>query len=276
MWRFSFFAFCFLFFAVSCKPSKAIKISGSTTIIPIVEQAISHYKLKNQDALIQIQAGGSGVGLTSVANYSVDIGMMSRDISKRELELLKSVQFKQTIIGYDAVSVAVSKEVYQSGIKQLTKSQIRKIYEGKITNWSELGGFDKKILCIDKELGRGTRHSFMKYVFGDAYAKTPGADIVSGSNNEELSHLSNSDNAIGMLSFAWLNEDVIGIGLEDDSANVIQPTIQNVVNGSYPISRDLVLVTTEKSKESSLQFVDFILSKEGQKIVKKLGFSGIN
>lgn len=271
-----FLIFIYIFF-IGCskgegKAQKTIKVVGSTTVLPVVTKAGEIFMRKHPDVSITINSGGSGVGVTSVAKGLSDIGMISRDISGDEKKRFSNIDFTVYDIGKDAVACVVSAPVYNSGIKALSRDTIKKIYLGEIKNWKEIGGIDKDILVIDKESHRGTRHIFMQYLFGDENAKAPGADIVTGSNNEEQSKIAQSDSAIGMLSHAWINKDVIGIGIIEVDGKIIEPTIENIKNGSYPIARNLSLITSGEASGVIREFIDFIVDTEGQHIVEENGY----
>jgi len=184
------------------------------------------------------------------------------------------VDFKEYVIGKDAVAAMVSSEIYDSGVKSLSIEQLRGIYSGEIENWAEVGGPDREIFVIDKEAARGTRHVFMQAVFGDENAKAEGADIVIGANNEGLTAVAQSDKAITELSFAWANEDVKPIGVTIDG-KTIEPTLETIKNGKYPISRDLVLITNGEPADEVKAFIDFIFSEKGQKIVEDSGYVAV-
>ena len=111
----------------------------------------------------------------------------------------------------------------------------------------------------------------MEYVFGNKNARAPGASLVSGSNNEEQTKIALSDTAIGMLSFAWINDDVKGVGIIDNE-NTIDPVIDNIKNGLYPISRTLQLVTNGVPDGVVDEYIDYILGTEGQKVVEECGY----
>jgi len=160
-------------------------------------------------------------------------------------------------------------------VRTLSKRQIGYIYLGKITNWKQVGGPDRPIVVIDKETHRGTRHVFMHYLFGNSKARAPGARLVTGSNNEEQAKIAQSDSAIGMLSIAWMNEDVAGIGIHEGS-QVIQPTLDNVRNGRFPIARNLNLITAGQPAEAVKLFIDYLLSEEGQRLVAESGYIPIH
>lgn len=247
-----------------------IRIAGSTSVLPIVAEAAKHYRQLHSGLSLTVSGGGSGVGVASVGQGMVEIGMVSRDLTAREKKRLDG-KVRQVAVARDAVAVAVSKAVYVGGVKQLSLGQIAAIYRGEIKNWKQLGGPDARILVIDKESSRGTRHVFAKAVLGSERARAPGATIIAGSNNEEQAALANSDQAIGMLSSAWLNDAVRAVAVGEGDKAVL-PTIEHVADGSYPIQRDLNLLVSSEEGGQSDAFVEFLLSDEGQQIVQQVGY----
>ncbi|AXT18832.1 extracellular solute-binding protein [Flavobacteriaceae bacterium AU392] len=270
------FILLFIILLSSCARKEAIKIDGSTTVLPVVAQASEAYKIDHPDLTIIVNAGGSGVGVNQIGEEKIHIGMSSRDITETEIEKYPNVKFNTITIGKDAVVPVVSSEIYNSGVTALTLEQIAKIYKGDIKNWNEVGGPDSEILCIDKEKSRGTRHVFMKTVMGNKEADAPGADLVLGSNNEEQTALVQSDAAIGMLSNAWINEDVVGLSIIFPDGSIVEPSLKNIINGNFPITRDLYLIVNGEAQGATKDFIDFILSPEGQKIVIDEGYVSIN
>ncbi len=249
-----------------------LRVVGSTTVLPVVSRAAERFTaLKNGAVSITVNAGGSGVGINSVANGRADIGMVSREVSPLERKRYARSDLLVQLIGRDAVACVISSEVYSAGIRVLSKKQIADIYLGKIRNWKKLGGPDRRIVVIDKEHHRGTRHVFMRYILGDETARAPGARLVTGSNNEEQAKLAQSDSAIGMLSVAWINEDVRGVGILEGK-DVIEPTPQNIRSGRYPISRNLNLVTAGEPRGLVKEFIEFIMGPQGREFVKMSGY----
>ena len=260
----------------SCNKKEAINIAGSTTVLPIISIAAEEFRKNNPNLNIIVNEGGSGVGVNQLGEGKIDIGMVSRDITSDEIAAYPNVDFNSISIGKDAVVPVISSEIYNTGIKALTLEQIAKIYRGEIKNWKELGGPDKEILVIDKEASRGTRHVFMEIVMGDKEAVANGADLVLGSNNEEQTAIVQSDAAIGMLSNAWLNEDVKGLSILMPDGNIIEPSLENILNNKFPITRDLLIVINGKPEGDVKNFINYLLSDEGQKIVEEAGYVRIN
>jgi len=251
---------------------KTIMCAGSSTVLPVVSNAAEEFKRRHSDVNIMVNAGGSGVGIKLLGEKNIQIGMISRNITQEEIKEYPDVEFVTHRIGRDAVVPVVSSEIYNAGLQALTIEQIAKIYKGDIKNWKELGGPDKKILVVDKEISRGTRHVFMEIILGNKEAEAPGADLVLGSNNEEQTAIAQSGAAIGMLSNAWINDDVRGLSIILANGEVVEPSIQNIISGKFPIIRDLLLITNGKPRGKTREFIDFIKSSDGQKIVEQAGY----
>lgn len=258
----------------ACAAQDSISVSGSSTVLPIISRAAQAYSETAGQRII-VNSGGSGVGFNQLAEGKTDIGMMSRDMTPTEKAQYAEHNFTPVAIGIDAVIPVVSSEIYEAGITALSLSEIAAIYKGEINNWSEIGGPNLDILVIDKEASRGTRHTFMKAVMGDATAKAPGADLVLGANNEEQTAMAQSDAAIGMISLAWINDDVKGLAIKD-GANFIEPNLKIIAEGHYPIARDLIIVIRDDIKPEAQKFVDYILSPKGQSFVEAAGYIKIN
>ena len=266
----------FVMFSVLCFGMHAqaatitLHAAGSTTVLPIVATAANAYHAQHPNVTITVSGGGSGVGIASMIEHTAQIGMASREIDASEAAQLNG-KVDILTIARDAVAVVVSKAVYVGGIHQLSLGQIAAIYRGNIRNWKELGGPDAQIFVIDKEASRGTRHVFAEAVLGDAHARAAGATVISGSNNEEQALVAHSNQAIGMLSNAWLNDAVRGIAVGEGDRAVL-PDIEHVRDGSYPISRSLHLLLPKNGSPEARDFGAFLLSKQGQAIVKQSGY----
>lgn len=261
-------------FLTACSAPEAIYVSGSSTVLPPVSKAADLFSSETNISVI-VNAGGSGGGFNQLAEGQSDIGMMSRNITSGELAAFKSINFTEVAIGRDAVVPSVSSEIYDAGVTALTLSQIADIYRGEIQNWSEVGGPDRPIFTIDKEASRGTRQVFMNVVLGNPKAEAPGADLVTGSNNEEQTALVQSDSAIGMLSIAWLNEDVRGLSIILPDGEIVTASIESIRAGSYPFARDLNVVIRDDIKPRAQDFIAYLLSVDGQRMVEDSGYIGI-
>ncbi len=262
---------CIILFQSSSYATERIAIVGSTTVLPIISQAAKLYQQQHPDLVITVSGGGSGVGIAAVIQGTAQIGMASRHSTREEQTKLHQRQTNNISIATDAVAIVVSQAVFKSGITQLSLPQIAAIYRGQIRNWKELGGADARIVVIDKEASRGTRHVFAQAVLGNPYARAAGASLIAGSNNEEQAIMMRSDYAIGMLSKAWLNAQVRAIGIVMEK-HIAHATPQDIQQGLYPIARQLQLIIPHNASPASHDFVAFILSPQGQAIVQQVGY----
>jgi phosphate transport system substrate-binding protein len=272
----------FIPFSASADHSPKINIVGSTTVLPIASRAAERFEniegiekiegFKPSHRLqILVNAGGSGVGIHSVARGRSDIGMASREVSPSERKRFEGSHLKIHTVGMDAVACVISSEIYDSGIQDLTRKEIRDIYLGEIKNWKEVGGPDRKIVVVDKERHRGTRHVFMNFLFGNPTAKTPGTILVTGSNNEEQAKIAQSNSAIGMLSYAWVNDEVRAVGIRDNQS-IVSPTRKAIRRGDYPIIRNLSFITAGEPNGEVKAFLEYLKSPEGQQLVEESGY----
>lgn len=254
----------------SLQAAEQLRVTGSTTVLPIVAEAAKAYRQRNPALALTVSGGGSGAGVSAIQKGIAEIGMVSRGLTPQEQQRLGD-RVRLVAVARDAVAIAVSKAVYEGGVRALTLAQIAAIYRGEIKNWSAVGGPDARILVIDKEPSRGTRHVFAKVVLGDEQARAPGATIISGSNSEEQAAIASSRQAIGMLSNAWLNDAVRAVAVGDVGKAVL-PTLEHLADGRYPIQRELNLLLPANSSSEANRFVDFLLSDAGQRTVEQVGY----
>ncbi len=253
----------------------SLKINGSTTVNPIVVEAAERLEeSKNWKIVVDTQGGSSG-GVAQLAEGLVDIGMISRPLADHDRGKFPKFSFAAHIIGYDGVALVVPQKLAQRGVKALTKDQIKKIYEGTITNWRDCGGPDQRIVFYNKEPGRGTWETFANYLYGSAEKAPKVFHLEVGSNQEGLTKVTQTNGGITQLSAAWAKGEVYPLAILEGN-KVIEPNSSNIGSGVYPMSRPLVLVTAAKPTEDVQKFVGYILSPEGQSIVAKHGYLPIN
>ena len=252
--------------ATACAAEK-ITVSGSTTVLPLGEAAAEAYNAQQKDCSITVTGGGTGAGITSIAEDRSDIAMASREVTADETEKY-SDKFQQFEIGYDGVVIAVSKPIYEAGIQGLSTEQVKKIYDGEIKNWKELGGPDEEIYVIAREQGSGTRDTFNEDIMGDKKAETPGVSTTAAGSAEAKSAIVGSNRAIGYLGFSFIK----GEGMSAIELDGVMPNIQTIKDGSYKLHRHLYLYTFGEPKPCAQEYIDFLTSSEGKKIAEENGF----
>ena len=212
---------------------------------------------------VKVKGGGSSVGVKSAEDGSADIGMASRKLKSSEPKDLKA-----HLIGMDGIAMIVNDS---NPLKALTKREIIDIYTGAVTNWKDLGGPDLAITVETKSEGRSTKELFEKY-FGLKGKVISSAHII-GSNTEAIAFVSGTPSSIGYVSVGTAEGAAKkGVSVKLLDLDGIKATSVNVANGTYPLRRELNLVTKGEANENSQKFIDFILSPQGQTIVAKLEF----
>ncbi|MBI9048109.1 MAG: phosphate ABC transporter substrate-binding protein [Anaerolineaceae bacterium] len=241
-----------------------IQIAGSTTVQPLAEELAESFMDMYPDVVIEIQGGGSSVGVTSAGDSTVDIGNASREIKDSEMESYPELMIYT--IAYDGIAVIVNSEVE---IPSLTVEQVRDIFSGVVTNFSEVGGPDAEITVVSREEGSGTRAAFSELVMlhkdaaGEKIEEPISENaILQQSNGQVRTTVATTPNTIGFLSFGFLDRSVKTVAIDG-----VEPTVENVKNGSYSIFRPLNMMTNGEPGELAKAFLDYIIGDAGQEIV---------
>ncbi|MBC8042720.1 MAG: phosphate ABC transporter substrate-binding protein PstS family protein [Rhizobacter sp.] len=247
-----------------------MSIKGSDTMVILGQKWAETYMKKNSGTRIQISGGGSGTGIVALINGTTDICQASRPMKKSEREKVKAKY------GHDVLEIPVAKDgiaVYvhaDNPIREITMQQLEKIYTGEISNWRDLGGANQRIIVFGRENSSGTYGFFMEHVlrdkdFGAAVQTLPGTAAVVNAVSEETK-------AIGYGGDAY-STGVRALAIKKDSAaQAIAPGEVSIMTGTYPIARDLYFYIGKEFKGAEKEFVEWVMSEEGQGIVKKVGY----
>jgi len=253
-----------------------IQNKGSDTIVNLALAWAERYQQVRPEVEIAVTGGGSGTGLAALINDTVDIANASRPIKPEELEAARAngVEPQEFVIARDAIAVIVHPS---NPVDQLTLRQLSDIFSGTYDNWQAVGGEDRPIVRLSRETNSGTHIYFLETVvrLGDKDATTlfsPDTLLLPSSEGigEEIRQ---NPNAIGYDGLGYVTEDMktlaVGTGPEGP---FWQPSIQNVNEGVYPISRDLYMYTGGEPNSTIKTYLDWIRSPEAQSIVRDLGF----
>ncbi len=252
-----------------------INVAGSSTVFPIAQRCAEIFNEKHSDIKVQVESppSGSGGGVKALGRDEADIADASREVKPGERQDWPNCDFVDHIIAYDGVAIIVSEYIYDHGLKErgLTKEEVRRIYlpagnPDKIANWNEVGGPNKEININEREIGSGTRDTFMELIFGDGDAET-GATQSWSTNADVKTAVKNADNAIGYVGLGYVGSDTPSVKLDG-----IECTKENIKSEDYPICRSLHMYTNGEATGAVKTFIDFVLSEEGQKIVEEEGF----
>ncbi|MCX6672930.1 MAG: phosphate ABC transporter substrate-binding protein [Methanothrix sp.] len=260
----------FLAEAQSVAREMTVVVSGSSTVMPMAELAAEEFNMMQDNYTVNVKSGGSGVGIVDVAEGRSDIAMSSREIKLEERQRYEtpSVRFIEQPVGFDAICLVVSPDVYDCGVTTLSKDEVKQIYAGDITNWEELGGPNTDIFVVGRRAGSGTRDTFNEIIMGSREAETPGVSYDAGESSEVKFSTQRSGNAIGYMGYSFvMRGDTKVISLDG-----IQPTIESIKSGAYPLARKLYFITLGEPSSGARAFIDYVLSPGGQQIAVENGF----
>lgn len=238
--------------------------SGSTSVKLMAEATMDAFMALNPSVEATYDSIGSSNGVKNAESGKTQIGAASRKLKIEE----KVLGMTEVVIAFDGIAVIVhpSNEM----ITDLSMDQIKGIFTGAFTNWSEVGGVAGPIMVISREEGSGTRDTFEEIMeYEDAL--TADAAIVEGNSNVEFT-VANEPLSIGYVSFTYLNGTVKAIQVEG-----IDATVENVLNGSFKVARPFIMMYHEENMSPVSQaYIDFVLSDAGQVIIKEQGGIPVN
>jgi phosphate transport system substrate-binding protein len=257
-----------------------IENKGSDTLVNLALAWAERYQRLHPEVRISVTGGGSGTGIASLINGTVDLANASRSIKPEEIEEAQAngIDPQEFVVARDAIAVIVNP---QNPVDRLTLQQISDIYSGKISNWLAVGGEDRPIVRLSRETNSGTHVYFLEEVLrlgrdDDKTLFSPDTLLLPSSEGITVEARDNP-NAIGYDGLGYVTPDlkVIAVALDDgslESSDYILPSAETVNNGAYPISRDLYMYTAGQPTETVAEYLDWILSPEAQQIVDDLGF----
>lgn len=255
------------FLILSCADKKnsqikrySITIAGSTSVMPFTEKLAEYFMVGHPEYIVNVQSGGSTAGIQAAITGTVDIGMSSRELKDEEKVL------NEIVICYDGIAVIVNPV---NPINELSLEQVRDIFSGKINNWKSLGWIDRKIDAVTREEESGTRGAFEELVMGKIHIDD--GIMVQDSNGSVKEVIATDPYAIGYVSLGMVDEKVKAIKIDG-----VEPTVENIRQKKYKIVRPFLYLTKGKPKAEAEAFINFVISKEGQGILKKEGLVPVN
>jgi len=251
-------------------PDKVITVKGSDTMVILAQRWAEKYMAQHPGVTVQVTGGGSGTGIAALINGTTDICNSSRPMKPSEREKLK---IRYASLGVEIKSAKDGLSVYLNDVNtihELTIEQIKNIYTGKITNWKDVGGKDSKIIVYGRENSSGTYVYFKDNVLGgDDYTSSmqslPGTAAV-------VNAVAKDKNAIGFGGAAYAKGIKYAAVKKDANSKAYLPTAENIKSGDYPISRFLYLYTKNRPTGELKDYIDWILSAEGQSVVTQVGY----
>jgi len=232
-----------------------VTMAGSTAFQPFAEKLAEEFMRRHPEARVTVQGGGSAVGVQSALSGTAQIGMADLVELPPEASALYSV-----VVARDGIAVVVHPT---NPVNNLTLDQVRDIFNGRIRNWREVGGADAPITVVSREAGSGTRSSFEQVLRNVVLTRDA---LIGDSNGAIRETVANDAQAIGYLSHGLLSEKIKALDVGGAGC-----TTEAILAGRYPLVRPIYLLTRGEPAGTARELIDFILSAEGQKIIRDSG-----
>lgn len=236
--------------------SGSLKISGSSAMQPLVLAAAEKFMEENPDADIQVEAGGSGTGLSQVSEGSVDIG--NSDVFAEEKDGIPADELEDHQVAVVGMAAAVNPNV---GVEDISLDNLKKVFTGEIKNWKELGGADQEITLVNRPDSSGTRATFVKYALGGEQPADTG--ITEDSSNTVKQLIADTEGAIGYLAFSYLTDEKV----TPLSIDGVEATAENVQSGDFPIWAYQHSYTKGEPEGLAKTFLEYLQSDEIQESI---------
>ena len=250
--------------------AQAQRVKGSDTLLPLTQELAEDYLEEHPEGEVIVTGGGSGVGIAALMENTTDIAMASRRIKFGEkMKFAEAgLEAREVIVAYDALAVVVNPS---NPVTQLTREQLEDIFRGKITNWKEVGGEDRKIVVYSRETSSGTYEFFKESVLDN---KNYMSSILSmPATGAIIQSVKQTKGAIGYIGLAYLNRYVKALAVSyDGGEHYAVPSVETAADGSYPIVRPLYYYSDATKEQTVSSFISYALSPEGQKSVLEQGF----
>ena len=257
-----------------------IQNKGSDPLVHVAQAWAEAYAQINPNVAVAVTGGGSGTGIAALIGGSVDIANSSRSMEEEEFEMAngRGVVPNELIVGYDALAVYIHPD---NPIDGFTLGQLADIYgeNGTTESWSQLGitvpgcGSDE-IVRVSRQNSSGTYVYFQEAILGESDLKLGSRDMAGSS--EVVNLVEQTACAIGYSGLAYATEEVkVPCLMTEDGGNCIAPSTASAVDGTYPIARPLFMYTNGQPEGVTKDYIDWILSDEGQCIILNKGYAPV-
>lgn len=253
-----------------------LTVTGSDTIVNLSQAWAERFLARHPGTDISVTGGGSGVGIASLINRSADVANSSRAMEPAEIDAAKSAGISpvQKVVALDGLAVVVHRA---NPVNALSIPQLSAIFSGRITNWRRVGGRDRPIILLSREVNSGTHVYFKEHVVRRDNKKSrlefsPKALLMPSSEAIAL-WAAKSPDAIGYVGAGYVSGGLKALRVSRAAGGpAIMPTAAAIRSGEYPISRPLFMITGRRPSRLARDFISFAVSRTGQEIVTRQGF----
>jgi phosphate transport system substrate-binding protein len=266
----------FIFFVpqrAMCAPD-VVRVRGSATLASALSGAVPILREQYGVEMRLLPEGGSSQAILSVGAGTADVAMSTRALTAEDRANFPSARFAEERIGMQALAVIVPRDVWAAGVRALKQEQLIGIHEGDIKNWQQVGGEDRAIKVYSPERGHGTWEFYVTWLYGDIRRAPLGKaveTVATPKGARDIVEFNAGSMSIAPPQYAD-GKNVFALGIVSPKGEVIEPSVENVLSGKYPLARPLVLITGDRPTGGTKKLFDLMRSPKGVELLSKTGF----
>ncbi|MGI6206405.1 MAG: phosphate ABC transporter substrate-binding protein [Anaerovoracaceae bacterium] len=248
--------------------SGTVTASGSSALQPLAQQAADDFMAENPDCTVTINGGGSGEGLKQVADGAVDIGN-SDVFAEEKLDASAASELVDHEVALITVAPVVNKDL---GVDNLSTEDLKGIFTGQITNWSEVGGPDLDIMLVTRPSSSGTRALFKEYAL-EGEEESSSSALETDDSGTLMETISQNKGAIGYVALSYLvnNDSAVAVSIDN-----VEPTLENTYSGKYNVWGYEHMYTKGEGSEAAQAFIEYLSGDKYANSVEDLGYGAIS
>ncbi|MFA6000585.1 MAG: PstS family phosphate ABC transporter substrate-binding protein [Thermoleophilia bacterium] len=254
----------------------SIQVKGSDTMVNLAQMWAEDYMKDNPQVNIAVTGGGSGTGITAIINGTTDIADASREMKQKEKDDAKAngIEVVENKVALDGIAVVVSKD---NKVGELNVDQLADIFSGKITDWKDVGGDPGQIVILSRESNSGTHVFFKEHILNkgksDGKVEYASSALLLPSSQAIVDEVKQNPRGIGYVGLGYVKGDIKALKVKKDATSTgVSPSVASVQDGSYPVSRPLFMYTKQNASQTVQEYLTWIKSPAGQKVVEDLEF----
>ena len=264
---------CLLAFLSTSLGGEILNIEGSPAVnLPVSDAA----QILRSGSTMEIHIntnGGSNAGISALGDRVAQIAMSTRGVTAEDRSDSPEFVFKEIYLGQQLVALGVSKDVWDGGVRAMSRNQLRGLYDGRIKNWKQLGGPDMPIVFYNADEGRGVWEVFIDWIYGDSKRAPLGHFPMVLGNDEARNSVEYTHGSMALLSPKFIDgQTIYALALEGDDKKAYFPVMANIINGKYPLMKPMYLIVDERPMRAVKTVVDFMLGKQGRELMNKYGY----
>jgi len=265
----------FALFALLCvrASAEALRLQCTPALLPLAKDLVR--PLREQGIIVKLveEAGNTQV-VGALGAGEIDVALLTRSLKVDERVSYPAMHFSETTLGMHVVTVVVAQTVWESGVHALKREQVLNFYENKTRSWKDVGGEERPMIFFDPAHERGTWEIFATWLYGDIHRAPAVAWQIVNDGPDTQNTLEFASGGISVANLRWADRrHVFPLALIDDAGKAVEPTKANILDGSYPLTRPIVVVFPREPAAEKKKLLEFLVGEKGQHILGEHDFT---